>query len=148
MQLDEDKKFIRKKLIKLLYEADLGSDLGMEEEDGSKEKDIKKIKQTRHDEVIDIIGKTFFRLKNDSEIIRRYRTLYNKLNRDNDQTMTDFHEKLYRDLKDMFKQQWQLTGIDNSIFDLFDDLLPLINKEFEKAYINIKERVSETGVFK
>lgn len=146
--MKENRKVVRKQLMKLLYEADLGADLGMEEVDQEKEKDIKQLKQNRHDEIVDIIGKTFFRLKNDTEIIRRYRDLYKELHHDNDQTMTDFYEKLYRDLKDMYKQQWKLTGIDSSVLDIFDDLLPMINDEFEKAYVNIKERVSETGAYK
>lgn len=143
------KKIIREQLFHLLYEEDLGADLGIEGEvDAEKEKEKKKIEQTRHDEIDDVIRRTFFRLKNDSEVIRRYRTLYQKLDSDNDRTMNDFYKKLLDDLKAMYKQQWKLTGIDNSILDLFPDLLQTINNEFEKAYINIKDRVTKSGVFK
>jgi hypothetical protein len=144
-----NKKNIRAQLFSLLYEEDLGTDLGLEDEvTQEKEKEIKKLEQSRHDEIDDILRRTFFRIKNDSEVIKRYRELYNKLEGDNDRTMTDFYEKLYRDLKKMFKQQFQLTGIDKSVFDLFPDLMQVINDEFEKAYINIKERVTETGTYK
>lgn len=139
----ELRNYIRKQL---LTEADPLAELAGEADPSSgEEKDEKtnQIEQNRKDEIIDTIRRIFFHIKNDGEIIDRYRRMYQKMHTNNEESKALFLNKLFDMIKSRFLFLLRLIPRDVEATKLFEkDTMPVVNDELEKAYVNLKDRVT------
>lgn len=101
------------------------------------------IEQNRKDEIIDTIRRIFFHIKNDGDVIDRYRRMYQKMHTNNEESKALFLNKLFDMVKSKFLFLLRLIPRDVEATKLFEkDTIPVINDELEKAYVNLKERVT------
>lgn len=101
----------------------------------------KRDKKPRRQELEEILSSIFFTLKNDTDFINKYYKLYNEMGEDDTYAKGVLIKKIFNDLNKQFKMHFKLSGIDKSVFKLFPDLEEHINKEFKKAFINVKNKI-------
>lgn len=136
------RKYVRKQL---LFEADPLAELtgGAEGDPAGEDEKKDQYEQNRKDEIIDTIRRIFKAIKNDAEMIDRYRRMYEKIHANSEESKALFLNKLFRMIKSRFLFLLRLLPRDVEATKLFEkDTIPVINEELEKAYINMKERVT------
>jgi hypothetical protein len=131
---------IRIHVRRLLTEEDIPPDAPVDDEG---EKEVKVIESNRKDEVIRTIRDTFRQIKLNNSVIDNYTKLYQNIHNNNEESQASFFNLLLKTIKEKFIFLFGLIPRDVKAAKLFEkDTIPLINDEFQKAYLEMKQKIT------